>query len=230
VYLYVVGETGVGLRLYREVHRFAVTSDRGLSALRILVNQGFTPSDHDYFNPWANGSVVDSIDRQGSLATVNLTIAHLNLGAEGEARAIDQLVWTLTANDYSIKSVRFRHNGNLIESFAGHVDTTGTFKRGSSLDTLASVWVNSLAVHVGGAVAVAGVACTFEAAVPWRLYRFGVLVRSGTALAAGGCPMRGGWKVALTRLPKGEYVFVAKDLSPRDGSVISQDSKFFAVG
>jgi len=229
VYLYLVGDTPRGFRLYREVHRLAVTPDRGLSALRILLNQRFHPSDSDYSNLWANGSVVNGITRKGSLATVDLTVAHLNVGAEGEARAIDQLVWTLTANDYSIRSVRFRHNGKLIESFAGHVDTTGTFKRGSAVDVLASVWVNSLTVHAGGEVVASGVACTFEAAVPWRLYRSGSVVRSGMTMAAGGCPIRGAWKVTMAHLPKGSFVFVAKDLSPKDGSVISQDSKSFSV-
>ena len=230
VYLYVVGDTSAGLRLYREVHRLPVTSDRGLSALRILLNQKFRPSDHDYSNAWASGSVVNDIKRQGSLATVDLTVADLNVGAEGEARAIDQLIWTLTANDYSITSVRFRHNGKLIETFAGHVDTTGTFKRSSALDVLASVWVNSLTVQSGGDVVASGVACTFEAAVPWRLYRSGSLVRSGMTMASGGCPIRGAWKVTLNNLPEGSYVFVARDLSPKDGSVISQDSKAFSVG
>jgi len=229
VYLYVVGDIGVGLRLYREVHRFAVTSDRGLSALRILLNQRFHPGDPDYSNFWANGSVIHGITRKGSLATVDLTIAHLNVGAEGEMRAIDQLVWTLTANDYSIRSVKFRHKGKLIESFAGHVDTTGTFTRGSAADVLASVWVSSLTVHAGGEVVASGVACTFEAAVPWRLYRSGTVVRSGMTMATGGCPIRGAWKVTMAHLPKGTYVFVARDLSPKNGSVISQDSKSFSV-
>jgi|GEM_PF-1174593 len=229
VYFYVVGDSGVGLRLYREVHRFAVTSDRGLSALRILLNQRFHSSDPDYSNLWANGSVINGITRKGSLATVDLTIAHLNVGAEGEMRAIDQLVWTLTANDYSIRSVKFRHNGKLIESFAGHVDATGTFVRESATDVLASVWVNSLTVHAGGEVVASGVACTFEAAVPWRLYRSGKVVRSGMTMAAGGCPIRGAWKVTMAYLPKGSFVFVARDISPKDGSVISQDSKSFTV-
>jgi hypothetical protein len=229
VYLYAVGHTGVGLRLYREVHRFKVSSDRGLSALRILVNQHFQPSDPDYSNFWANGSVINGITRKGSVATVDLKIANLNVGAEGESRAIDQLVWTLTANDYAIRSVKFRHNGKLIESFAGHVDTIDTFTRGSAVDILASVWVNSLGVHDGGEVVAAGVACTFEAAVPWRLYRAGSVVRSGMTMATGGCPIRGAWQVTLTQLPRGAYVFVAKDLSPKDGSVISQDSKTFSI-
>jgi len=230
VYLYVVGDTPKGFRLYREVHRLAVTSDRGLSSLRILLNQQFHPSDSDYSNLWANGSVVNGITRKGSLATVDLTVAHLNVGAEGEARAIDQLVWTLTANDYSIRSVNFRHHGQLIASFAGHVDTTGTFKRENAIDVLASVWVNSLSVRPGGDVVASGVACTFEAAVPWRLYRSGRVVRSGMTMAAGGCPVRGAWKVTMTHVPPGIYVFVAQDLSAKDGSVVSQDSKEFSVG
>ena len=229
VYLYVVGDTGVGLRLYREVHRFAVGTDRGLAALRSLLNERFEPSDHDYSNLWANGSVVNSIKRNGSVATVDLTIVRLNVGAEGEARAIDQLVWTLTANDYSIKSVNFRHKGKIIESFAGHMDTTGSFKRGSAFNVLASVWVNALSISSNRDVVASGVACTFEAAVPWRLYRSGNLVRSGMTMAAGGCPIRGAWKLVLRDVPKGDYVFVAKDLSPKDGSVISQDSKAFSV-
>lgn len=229
VYLYVVGDSASGLRLYREVHNMPVTSNRGLSSLRILVDQEFQPSDADYTNFWANGSAINGITRQGNVATVDLTVAHLNVGAEGELRAIDQLVWTLTANDSSISAVKFSHNGETIESFAGHVDTTGTFRRTSALEVLASVWVTSMSVHSNGEVVAAGTACTFEAAVPWRLYRAGSVVRSGMTMASGGCPTRGSWKVTLTHLPVGDYVFVARDLSGKDGSVISQDSKSFSV-
>ena len=228
--LYYFADTSQGLRLYREFHRVTepLPTDLGLAALQRLVNSGEMPHDTDYSTAWATGSTVNSIKRAGNVAVVDISIGHLNVGAEGEQRAIDQLVWTLTATDKSVHSVKFTSGGKSIESFAGHVDATVAFKREPSYEVLATVWVNDPGT-VSTPVIITGSACTFEAAVPWDLLKDGKVVKSDATLAAQACPVRSAWKVSLGTLDPGTYVFRAKDVSAADGSLVAQDTKTFVV-
>jgi len=231
VAIYFVGDTAQGLRLYREFHMIPVDlgSPTSLASLKFVVAQGTKPSDGDYTNLWGNGSVVNSISQMGSVATVDITITKLNVGAEAEMRAIDQLVWTLTANDKSIKSVRFISDGKPLESFAGHVDATGTFTRERTYDVLAPIWVNAISDSARSPITITGTACTFEAGVAWTLTKSGSVEKSGSTTAAQACPIRAVWSVELGTLPAGDYVFTAIDYSAEDGSIAQQDSKAFSV-
>ena len=229
--IYYVGDTAQGLRLYREFRHVTVhgSNSLGLESLRYLTAQGSHSVDSDYTNLWGNGSVINSVSVAGSKAIVDLKISHLNVGSEGEMRAIDQLVWTLTANDRSVKSVRFTSDGEPIESFAGHVDTTVGFARERSYDVLAPIWVTSPGAVVGNPVTIKGTACTFEAGIAWKLTRSGIVVKHGSVTAQQACPVRSVWQVSLGTLTAGTYTFTAIDYSAKDGSVTQQDSKKFTV-
>ena len=229
--IYFVGDTAQGLRLYREFHTIPVElgSSIGLASLKYVVAQGTKALDQDYINLWGNGSSINSITQVGSTATVDLSIAHLNVGAEAEIRAIDQLVWTLTANDKTIHTVRFVSDGVPLESFAGHVDATGTFERESTFDVVAPLWVDAPISPLRNPVTFTGTACTFEAGVAWTLTQSGSVVKTGSTTAAQACPVRSAWSVQLGTLKAGDYVFTAIDYSAQDGSIDQQDSKAFTV-
>lgn len=236
--MYYFAETQQGLRLYREWHTVteAKPADAGLASLQRLVNSGDGPFDSDYKTAWGTGSTINSIKHVGPLAIVDITLGKLNVGAEAEQRAVDQLVWTLTANDKSVRSVKFTSDGKTLQSFAGHVDATATFKREAASDVLASVWISvpgqsdsATPWIVSNPVQVSGTACVFEAAVPWELIKDGKVVQSDMTMASGSCPVQSPWKVDLGSLSPGTYVFKAKDLSAEDGSVVSQDTKTFVV-
>ena len=83
------------------------------------------------------------------VATVDLNLKSLNVGSEGEAMAIAQIVWTLTENDKTIKGVKFLVNCQPTETLAGHVDASGVFKRdtldsaGEGTSTLTSVSISN---------------------------------------------------------------------------------------
>ena len=239
--MYYFADTQQGLRLYREWHKVSEVkpADVGLASLQRLVNAGEEPFDSDYKSAWTSGSTVNSIKHVGPLAIVDITIGThtgTGLGAEGEQRAIDQLVWTLTANDKSVRSVKFTSGGKVIETFAGHVDTKGTFARENGYEVLASVWIN-VPGQVDGKtpwtlknpVVISGTACVMEAAVPWELVKDGMVVKSDMTLASESCPTQAPWKVSLGTLQPGTYVFKAKDLSAEDGSIVSEDTKTFVV-
>lgn len=229
--IYFVGDTAQGFRLYREFRKVPVElgSTTALASLKFIVAQGTKASDRDYTNLWGNGSVINSITQTGSVAMVDITIASLNVGAESEMRAIDQLVWSLTANDKTVKSVKFISSGKPLETFAGHVDATGTFSRQPTYEVLAPIWVTTPAAVVSGPVSMTGTACTFEAGVAWTLTKSGSVVKQGSTTAAQACPVRSAWKVSLGTLSPGKYVFTAIDYSAKDGSVTQQDSKTFTV-
>ncbi|MBU6347979.1 MAG: GerMN domain-containing protein [Actinomycetales bacterium] len=229
VALYYVGKTEEGFRLYREFRSIPVGSDVGLSSLQFLTKAPSKALDGDYFNLWGNGSIINSVSYSGDKATVDLLVVPLNVGSESEARAIDQLVWTLTANHPSTKYVSFTSDGKQFESFAGHVDARQAFSRELAYEVLAPVWVNQVSQIMSNPVIMRGTACTFEAGLHWQLFRNGEMIREGSAVASGACPIRGAWSVELGTLRQGEYVFAAQDVSAKDGSITQEDTKEFSI-
>ena len=233
VALYYVGQIYEGspaqYRLYREFRSIPSTADTGLYSLQYLLKRGQEALDQDYLNFWGNGSVIHYIKYSGNTATVDISVVPLRLKSEPERRAIDQLVWTLTANHPSTKYVLFTSGGKQFQSFSGFVDATQKFSRERHYEVLAAVWVNQLRATMSNPVTITGTACTFEAGVHWILIRNGEQVREGHTLAAGACPMRGAWSVSLGSLSHGDYTFVAQDISAKDGSVTQEDSKDFKI-
>lgn len=205
------------------------TDDLGLYSLRSLLKNKHHPIDMDYFNLWGNGSVINSVRYSGNKATVDIAVVPLKVGAEAEMRAIDQLVWTLTANHPATSTVSFTSGGKSFESFAGHVDAQQSFSRELHYDVLAPVWIDQVASVLTSPVIMRGTACTFEAGVHWQLFRNGELIRENLVTASGACPIRGAWSVNLGALRAGQYYFVAQDISAKDGSVDQEDSKEFTI-
>lgn len=229
--LFYVADTGTDLVMFSEIHQVQESTDLGLAALQVLVDGTAHPFDPEYSTLWGTGSKVNSITREGELATVDLTLGQLNLGSSAEGRAIDQLVWTLTAVDPSVKSLKFTVDGKTVESIAGHIDATGTFTRAETFEVLAAVAVTSPFQNetVSNPVVVKGQACTFEANVVWELLQNGEVIKSGSTTAAEACPSRSEWSVELGQLDPGSYVIRAFDLSAKDGSLVNEDTKDFTV-
>ena len=229
VALYYIGKSEEGFRLYREFRTILAAEEVGLASLKFLVKRPSRALDWDYLNLWGNNSVINSVTYSGNTANVDLLVSPLNVGAEAEQRAIDQLVWTLTANHPTTKYLTFTSGGKQFESFAGHVDARQKFAREPAYEVLAPVWVNQVAKILTNPVTMRGTACTFEAGLHWQLHRNGEMIREGSATASGACPVRGAWSVDLGSLRPGNYMFVAQDISPKDGSVTQEDSKDFDI-
>lgn len=229
--MFYVADTGTDLVMFSEIHQVPESSDLGLTALQQLVDGTAHPLDPEYSTLWGNGSRVNSVTREGDVATVDLTLGKLNLGSSAEGRAIDQIVWTLTAVDPSVKSVKLTVDGKTVESIAGHVDATGTFTRAETFEILAAVAISSPTQNevVSNPVVIKGQACTFEANVVWELLQNGDVVKSGSTTAAEACPTRSEWSVDLGQLDAGSYVIRAFDLSAKDGSLVVEDTKDFTV-
>ena len=232
---YFVSETAQGFRLVREVHQVSkiendLGDDKGFNSLVMLVDGQLPPFDGDQRTLWNNGTKVNSVSTVNGVATVDLTLGRISLGAESELRAIDQIVWTLIENDPTVSSVQFTIDGKVSESLAGHVDLTQPFSLAPSYEVLASVWINLLdRSDVKNPVSITGSACTFEANVAWELTQNGDVMDSGATTAALACPDRSDWSIELGDLAPGKYLLTVSDFSPEDGSPIFQDTKAFTV-
>ncbi|CAB4342171.1 unannotated protein [freshwater metagenome] len=232
---YFVGETLSGFRLFQEVHQVSASEnelgdDKGLNALVMLVDGQLPPFDGDHKTLWNNGTKINGVTRLGDTATVDLQLGRISFGSETEQRAIDQIVWTLTANDPTITSVNIIVDGKPIESIAGHVDATKAFTRGLDYEVLASVWIDLLdKSDLVSPVTISGSACTFEANVAWELSQGDAIVQSGATTAKTACPDRSEWTIDLGTLAVGDYTLRVFDTSAQDGTVISEDTKDFVV-
>ena len=232
---YFTSETAQGFRLVREVHQVSkvendLGDDKGFNSLVMLVDGQLPPFDGDHRTLWNNGTKVNSVSVVEGIATVDLTLGRISLGAESEQRAIDQMVWTLIENDPTVTSVKFTIDGIVSESLAGHVDFSQVFTPAPSYEVLASVWIDLLdRSDVSNPVSITGSACTFEANVAWELTKGGDVVSSGATTAATACPDRSNWSIDLGELAPGNYVLKVSDTSAEDGNLIFEDTKAFTV-
>lgn len=227
-----VSDTARGFKLFSETQNYQVREgDLNLQVVSDLVSGAIVPLDPQYSNLWGTGNMVNSLTVNQSVATVDLGALKLNLGADAEQRAIDQIIWTLTEFAPEITGVAFTVNGKTVESFAGHVDTTGVFERAIGYEVLNPIQISSInqGAELTSPVTISGQACTFEANVVWKISQGGKVVQEGFTTASSGCPERGDWSITVADLTPGEYKFEALEYSAEDGSLFAIDDKVFAV-
>jgi hypothetical protein len=231
VKFFFVSDTPRGFKLFSEIQSWTAADDMNFQVVSDLVTGKVIPLDPEYVNLWGSTNSVNSVGIADSIATVDLGEISLNVGAEGEQRAIDQIVWTLTEFAPEVKSVAFTVNGTTVESFAGHVDTTATFERAFDYEVLNPIQISSInqGAELTSPVNISGQACTFEANVVWKLSQDGKVVQEGFTTASSGCPERGGWSIALADLAPGNYRIEALEYSAEDGSLFAIDDKEFEV-
>lgn len=130
-----------------------------------------------------------------------------------------------------VASVRFTVDGESVESFAGHVDTSGEFARAPDYEVLNPIQIESIVDgdSLSNPVTITGNACTFEANVVWTLFKDGQKIEEGFTTADAACPERSAWKVSFKNLEPGAYSFEAKEFSAEDGSLFAIDDKNFVI-
>ena len=223
---YWVGDTAKGFRLYREFVPLEVTLDPIITSLKALI--AGAPKDTDYVTLWPKETKINSVVVAANKATIDLTLGKMNVGSEAESLAIAQLVWTATAANTKVKQIQLTVDGKIVESIAGHVDATKPFTRGLTYEVLAPVWITS--PEEGAQVSalgfkLSGMASTFEANVAWKVFQNGKLVQQGSTTATQAAPAWKPWSVAIKALTPGKYMFIAMEYSPKDGSLVAQDTK-----
>lgn len=231
VKLYFVADTPRGFKLFSEEQLSSDFYNLNLQVISDLVSGKVAPLDPDYVNLWGGSNTVNSVNVKDSVATVDLGAISLNVGAEAEQRAIDQIVWTLTEIAPEVKLVAFTVNGKTVESFAGHVDTTAQFARAIDYEVLNPIQISSLneGAELVAPFTISGQACTFEANVVWNLLQGDTVVKEGFTTATSGCPDRGDWSISFENLEPGQYTIQTVEYSAEDGSLFAKDDKKFAV-
>jgi hypothetical protein len=231
VKFYFVSDTARGFKLFSETQPLIAANDLNLQVVSVLVTGKITPLDPEYVNLWGGTNTVNSVKVNESVATVDLGEISLNVGAEGEQRAIDQIVWTLTEFAPEITSVAFTVNGEVVESFAGHVDTTSAFVRAIDYEVLNPLQISSInqGAELTSPITISGQACTFEANVVWKLFQDNKVVQDGFTTATTGCPDRGDWSISFSELKPGGYTIQVLEYSAEDGSLFAIDDKRFSV-
>jgi hypothetical protein len=223
VYVYYAMDDGKSPRLYRE-QRPNPGTDPVTAAVTTMVTE--PPADLDYYSLWPKGTTLLDESVSGDTATVNLS-KFPSLGAEAETAAVQELVYTVTANDTSVKKVRLLVDGKAPQS--GHDDWSKPVARAPMMDVQGWIWL--LAPTEGATtsspVAIQGYGTAFEGTISWEVTKDGVKVAEGST--QGGSNGEFGDFSDTVALDPGSYQIRAFEASAEDGSAIHVDTKMFTV-
>jgi hypothetical protein len=221
--VYYVHDDGLALRLYREFHRTAMHPAGKIAA---AVDQMFGPAvDPDYSSSWPKTTEVLSVTKSGDTATVDLS-AFPSTGADAEGKAVQQLVYTVTATDNSVKKVRLLVNGKAPQS--GHSDWSQPVARAPMLDVQGFIWIlaPTQGSKVGSPVKVTVYGTAFEGHVSLEVYKGGTKVAETFVTTAMGMFLEASTTI---QLDPGSYELRAFESSAQDGSPLHVDTKTFTV-
>ncbi len=223
VYVYYVMDDGQGPRLYRE-QRPNPGMDPVTAALSTMLSE--PPLDSDYSSAWEPNTAIRDFSVAGDTATVDLS-RFVQVGAEFETAAMQQLVYTVTANDKSVKKVRLLVKGQPPAS--GHSDWSQPVARAPMLDVQGLIWLltPTEGATVSSPVQIAGYGTAFEATISWQVYRDGAKVAEG--FTQGGANGEFGEFADTVELEPGTYEMRAFESSAEDGSPLHPDTKTFTV-
>lgn len=226
VYVYYVMDDGRALRLYRE-QRPNIGMDPWTMALTTML---FEPAlDPDYSSPWPKGTQVLSYSAEDDVATVNLS-DFVSVGAKAEDVAVQQLVYTVTANSPGLRGVRLRVNGETPPS--GHADWSEPVERAPMVDVQGLIWLlgPTEGETVSSPVQITGYGTAFEATISWQVRREGSDTVVAEGFTQGGANGEFGEFSDAVELEPGTYEMRAFESSAEDGRPLNTDSKTFTVG
>ena len=218
-------DDGLALRLYREFHRTAMHPEGKIAT---AVDQMFGPAvDPDYSSSWPETTKVLSVSKSGDTATVDLS-AFPSTGSDSEDKAVQQLVYTVTATDNAVKKVRLLVNGKAPQS--GHSDWSQPVARASMLDVQGLIWIlaPTQGSTVGSPVKVTVYGTAFEGTVSLQIWQGDTQVTETFVTTA-----MGEFREASTTIPSStrrSYELRALESSAEDGRPSPHvDTKTFTV-
>ncbi|MEP6761873.1 MAG: GerMN domain-containing protein [Sporichthyaceae bacterium] len=221
--VYYVHDDGLALRLYREFHHAAMNPEGKIGT---AVDQMFGPAvDPDYSSSWPSTTEVLSVTKSGDTATIDLS-AFPSTGAAAEDKAVQQLVYTVTATDNAVKKVRLLVNGKAPQS--GHSDWSQPVARAPMLDVQGLIWIltPTQGSKVGSPVKVSVYGTAFEGTVTLQVFQGDTQVAETFATTAMGMFVEASTTI---KLDPGSYELRAFESSAKDGSPLHVDTKTFTV-
>ncbi|MDQ1708872.1 MAG: hypothetical protein QOG49_257, partial [Frankiaceae bacterium] len=190
--VYYLHDTGTRLVLQREWRRVP-QDDRVMSAVRLMLDK---PLDPDYQTLWPSATFVNTLQIGGGEATVGLSAPALtgHAGSEAACLSLQQLVWTVTAADPTIKrvtlSVEGQTQGVVSQWWGVGCGPDGPMTRHApSYDVLAPVQISTYndGDRVKSRFSFGGEATVFEATVSWSVVDAGgKQLAGGSAQASAG--------------------------------------------
>ncbi|MEP7019699.1 MAG: GerMN domain-containing protein [Pseudonocardiales bacterium] len=239
VAVYYLGDTGTHVALYREWHKTTARDHVSAAVQRMLT----PPADPDYQTLWPIGTTLGSVRIVRDLATVDFSSEVLQGGQGGSAAAcqmLQQLVWTVTGANPSIRRVAVSAQGRtegVISQWwgVGCGPDVPLVRHSPAYDVLAPVQISTYndGDPVRSRFSFGGEATVFEGTVSWSVVGGGgTVLASGSAHASKGAPERGLWQanVVLPGVQPGDGVQLrAWEASAKDGSVTNLDTKTVVI-
>lgn len=215
---YFMVDTRAGLRLARE--KQDMLDDSVQTAVEMMIAG---PLDTDYTTAWNPQTEVLAVSEEAGLITIDLSqdARTANIGSEGAALMIQQLVYTATeAAGDPTAGVKLLIEGAPAGELWGAVTWDGPIARADPMDVRVLVQIDSPAenqVFTSPTVTISGEAAAFEANVPWTVHD-----ASGAEVASGFTMTSEGQTFAPfsfdVDLPPGEYVVEISEDDPSDGA------------
>ena len=232
LYVFYVGDTAVGPRLFPEVRTFTGVRGTDLEAA-VQAAIGTPPLDPDYLS-WtpSDGLTAEAAFEDGRLTIDVSEVLQRPPGmSDMEATAMLQsLVATAHTAAETKVPVEFTVAGAPVPKLLG-IDTSAPVPAGNFDDTASPVIIYSPGEGqtVNSRFRVEGMAATFEANVVWELKQGDRVVRNGFTTAAACCTLS--YYSFTVTAPPGDYTLVVHDTDESDGEGVgtSQDTKQITV-
>lgn len=218
VYVYYVRLEGrFGARLYRE-ERSNPGADPVTAALTTMFSEPALDPDYDS-SSWPDGTRMTSYTVRGDTSTVGLSVPD---GTDWEDVAVQQLVYTVTANDPSVQRVEIAVNG---ESLGAAIP------RAPMVDVQGLIWLlgPSEGASVSSPVDITGFGTAFEGTISWEVLRAGSDQVVADGFTNGGANGEFAEFTDTVELPPGSYEMRAFESSAEDGRPLHVDTKTFTV-
>jgi len=224
--VYFVGDTPRGPRLYREFQPNTDNTEPVSTAVSLALGSALDP---DYRTGWPDDAAVTSVEATPDLITIDLSgdLHDRPVGmSQAEASlAVNQLIYTAqAAYGEGRVPVQFLLDGSHTDQILGEA-ASEPLAAAEPMSVLSLVNLSEptegQAVSYGGTLHVTGVACTFEANVPWTLFRGDEPIENGFFTAAEGCggvklfPFEG--DIELGQLSQGTYTLAIEEDDPSGG-------------
>ena len=217
---YVMDDPDSGPRLYRE-QRPNIGMDPVTMALTTMLTE--PALDPDYSSEW-NGTKLRNYSVSGETATIDLGSPPSSAGGITQL-GVQQIVYTVTANDKTVKQVRLLVDG------AAPSTATEAVSRAPMVDVQGLVWLlgPTEGATVSSPVALSGVGTAFEATISWQVRREGADAVVAEGFTSGGANGEFGEFDDTVELEPGTYEMRAFESSAEDGRPLHTDSKTFTV-
>jgi spore germination protein GerM len=229
--VYYLADSAGDLRLYREFHRIAFSSNKGRAAVVEMLRDDAV--DPDYSSLWPTGTKVLGYSTSGGTTTVNLSkeaSGPVNAGSQGAERSLQQLVYTVQAaeQDATLK-VRLLVEGKQVTDFWGAANVKEPLTRAPAIDVRGWVWITA---PVQGSTVASPVTVSMNGGYGFEGNVVVKFFRNGTEVSTDAITFQSDAFVDRSRtypLTPGSWEVRAYQDNGVDASLALRDSKAFTV-